>query len=75
MLPEEELRWGFTGVGAGRRRAFGKGGRRGKYRDILCYRPVNTELQETGGGGMGVMEMGESGEGESGENQKCESER
>lgn len=75
MLPEEELRWGFTGVGEGRLGAFGKDGRRGKYRDILCYRPVNMELQETGGGGMGVMEMGVSGEGESGENQKCESER
>lgn len=68
MLPEEELRWGFTGVGEGRLRAFGKDGRRGKYRAILCCSPVTMELRETGGGGMGVMEMGVSGEGESGEN-------
>lgn len=33
------------------------------------------ELNETGGGAMGVTEMGVCGEGEPGENQKCERER
>lgn len=47
MLPAEELRWGFIGVGEGRLRAFGKGGRKGKFRDVLCYGPVIVELNET----------------------------
>lgn len=46
MLPEEELMWGFTEVGEGRLRAFGKDGRRGKYRDILCYSPVKMRQKE-----------------------------
>ena len=47
LLPEEELRWGFIGLGEGRLRAFGKDGRRGRYTDILCYGPVKMELNET----------------------------
>lgn len=44
MLPEEELRRGFIGVGEGRLRAFEKDGRKGK-----CT-PVKVELNETKGG-------------------------
>lgn len=42
MLPEEELRWGFIGVGEGRLRAFGKGGRRGKYKEGMFYALAQT---------------------------------
>lgn len=62
MLPAEELRWGFIGVGEGRLRAFGKGGRKGKFRDVLCYGPVKVELNETEGGERGVMAAGVCGE-------------
>lgn len=73
MLPAGELRWGFIGVGEGRLRAFGKGGRKGKLRDVLCYSPVKVELNETEGGESGVIGVGVCGQGESGENSKCES--
>lgn len=58
MLPEEELRWGFIGVGEGRLRAFEKDGRRGKYRDILRYCLVKVALNDIEGSGRGVTGVG-----------------
>lgn len=56
-------------VGEGRLRVFGKGGKRGKYRVILCFSFVKVELNEIE---RGVMGEGVCGEGDFGENSKCE---
>lgn len=64
---------GLHGVGEERLGAFGKGGRKGKLRDVLRYGPVKVELNETEGGESGVIGVGVCGQGEPRENSKCES--
>lgn len=69
LLPAEELRWGFIGVGEGRLRALGKDGRRedmGIFYAAALSKWSQMKQEEV----EGVMGMGVCGEGESGENQK-----